>query len=194
MSMELLKSIRARTNLSYDQIKKAIAETASTDEEIIIAHLRKMGALKAQAREGRETSEGGIFSYIHEAKLGVMVEIKCETDFTSRNDSFKDMGNKIALHIAASNPKFVNEQDVDQDFIASELEIAREQLVKEGKPEAMMDKILDGKKNSIVKEFSLLSQPFLMDPTMTVGDYILTVAQATGEVIKVSRFTIYSLN
>jgi elongation factor Ts len=192
--MELLKSIRARTNLSYDQIKKAIAETASTDEEVIIAHLRKMGALKAQAREGRETSEGGIFAYIHEAKLGVMVEVKCETDFTSRNDSFKDMGNKIALHIAASNPKFVNEDDVDQDFIAKELEIAREQLAKEGKPEAMMDKILEGKKNSIVKEFSLLSQPFLMDPTMTVGDYILTVAQATGEVIKVSRFTIYSLN
>jgi elongation factor Ts len=193
MSLDLIKSIRNRTNLSYSEIRKAIEELKTENEDEIISYLRERGVLKAQAREGRETTEGGIFSYIHEGKLGVMVEIKCETDFCSRNEQFKEMGSKIALHIAASNPKFVNESDVDQDFIEKEIAIARELMINEGKPEAMLDKILEGKRASIVKEFSLLSQPFLIDPSITVGDYITSISHATGEKIQITEFVIYSL-
>jgi elongation factor Ts len=191
---DLIKSIRARTSLSFKDIAKAIDSLQTEDEDKIIAHLREQGVLKAQARQDRETKQGGIFSYVHDGKLGVMVEIKCETDFVSRGDSFKNMGNDLALHIAANQPKFVNEDDVDQEFINSEIEIAREQLINQGKPADMLEKILEGKKGSIVKDFSLLSQPFLKDPNIKVSDYIANVSQETGEKIAVTRFVVYSLN
>lgn len=193
-SIDLIKSIRNRTNLSYRDIQKAINELQTDDEDKIISHLREQGVLKSQARADRETNQGGIFSYIHEYKLGVMVEIKCETDFVSRSDTFKNLGQDLALHIAASQPRFVSEADIDETFVENEIAIAREQLITQGKPENMLDKILEGKKASIVKDFSLLTQPYLKNPDITVSDYIAQVSQETGEKIVVTRFTIYSLN
>ena len=194
MSLELLKSIRGRTNLSYKDISKAIATLNSTNEEEIINYLRQQGVLKTQARSDRETNEGGIFAYIHEGKMGVMVKIKCETDFVSRGDIFKGFGQDLALHIAASSPKFVSESEVDEDFIAKEVEIARERLKNEGKPEAMMDKILSGVRNKIVKEVSLLSQPFLKNPDQTISQLITEISQQCGEKIEITDFVIYNLN
>ena len=191
---DLIKSIRARTSLSFKDIQKAIDALKTEDEDKIINYMREQGVLKAQARQDRETNQGGIFSYIHDSKLGVMVEILCETDFVSRGDTFKTLGQDIALHIAANQPRFVNESDVDPEFIHNELEIAKVMLREQGKPEEMLDKILDGKKNSIVKEFSLLSQPFLKDPAITVGDKVAHTSQETGEKILVKRFTVFMLN
>lgn len=193
-SIELIKSIRNRTSLSLNAIKKAIETLQTEDEEKIISYLREQGILKSQARADRETKQGGIFSYIHDSKIGVMVEIKCETDFVGRGDTFKALGNDICLHIAAYNPQFLSEDEVDQNFIDRELAIAKEQLILEGKPEAILEKILEGKKNSIQKEYSLLSQPFIKDPSFTVSQVISNVSQETGEKIEVTRFVVYSLN
>lgn len=191
---DLIKSIRARTSLSFKDIQKAIDTLKIEDEDKIINYLREQGVLKAQARQDRETNQGGIFSYVHEGKLGVIVEILCETDFVSRGDTFKELGNDLALHIAANQPRFVNESDVDPEFIHNELEIAKVLLREQGKPENMLDKILEGKKNSIVKDFSLLSQPFLKDQNISVADKVAHVSQETGEKIMVKRFTVYLLN
>jgi elongation factor Ts len=194
MSLDLLKSIRNRTNLSYGAINKAIKELNTDDEDKIINYLREQGVLKAAAREGRDTNQGGIYSYVHEAKLGVLVEINCETDFVSRSDAFKQFGNDICLHIAANGPKFVSEAEVSQEFIDNEVAIAREQLINQGKPENMLEKILEGKKSSIVKEFSLLSQPFLKNNDLTVAEYMSQISQETGEKIQIKRFTVFALN
>lgn len=193
-SIELIKSIRNRTSLSFNEIKKAIETVGGTDEEKIIVYLREQGVLKAQARADRETKQGGIFNYVHDGKIGVLVEIKCETDFVSRGDLFKALGNDICLHIAAYRPQFLSEDNVDQEFIDKELEIAREQMINEGKPENMLEKILIGKKASIQKEFSLLSQPFIKDPSITVSNYVTNVSQETGEKIEITRFTVFCLN
>ncbi len=192
--IELIKSIRARTSLSFKDIQKAIDALQIEDEDKIIAYLREQGVLKAQARADRETAQGGIFSYIHDSRVGVMVMIKCETDFVSRGDIFKELGNDIALHIAATEVKFIDESEVDQEFIKNELAIAKEQLINQGKPENMIDKILEGKKSSIVSDYSLLSQPFLKDPSITIIQKLANVSQETGEKIVVAKFSKFTIN
>ncbi|NJL96320.1 elongation factor Ts [Candidatus Gracilibacteria bacterium] len=192
MSLELIKSIRSQTGLPLKDIKKAVEEIGS-DEQKIIDHLRKQGILKQKSRQDRSTNQGGVFAYTHDNRIGAMIELKCETDFVSRSDIFKELGMDLALHITAFNPKFVSRDQVDQDFINKELEIAREQLVNEGKPEDKIDMILKGKKSKIEGEFSLLSQPFLKDSSKSVEDHIASVVQTTGEKIVVSRFVVFHL-
>lgn len=193
MSLDLVKNIRTRTGLSYKDILKAVKELGVEDEEKIIDYLRQQGTLKAQAKEGRETSEGGIFSYVHEGRIGVLVMLKCETDFNSRSEGFKTMGNNIALHIAANTPNFVSVADMDQEFVEKEMALARDLLIQEGKPEAILDKILAGKKDALAKEVCLNSQAYLIDNAMTVEQYIATVSHATGEKVYVDKFEIYTL-
>lgn len=193
-NIELIKAIRYKTGLSLNAIKKAITETNSSDEEVIIKHMREQGVLKAQARSGRSTENGMIFTYVHEGRLGVMLEVKCETDFVARSDSFNEFGADLTLHIAAYQPEFVSPEDVSQDFIDKELEIMKAQMESEGKPMEVITKILDGKKNKIVKEVSLLSQPFLKNPEITVQEYLDSIRQTTGEHVQVSRFVTYNLN
>lgn len=193
--IELIKSIRTKTGLPLKDINKAIAEVgAQSSEEDIITHLRKQGVLKQQSRQDRDTNQGGIFAYVHEGRIGVMLELKSETDFVSRSADFAGLGNDIALHIAAYQPQFVSADDVSAEFVARELDIAKAQLENEGKPADKIEMILNGKKTKIVNEVALLSQAFLKDPSVTVGEYILQVGQKTGEKIIVSRFTIYNLN
>jgi elongation factor Ts len=194
MSIELVKSIRAKTGLPLKDISKAVNSLSTTNEEEIITYLREQGLLKQQARQDRETNQGGIFAYIHEGRLGVLLEIKCETDFVSRSDDFKALGNDLTLHIAAYQPKFVSKDEVDQEFLNNELEIAKSQLENEGKPADKIEMILEGKKKKIVEEFSLLSQPFLKDPSISVSDYVAQISQTTGEKIMVTKFVIYTLN
>lgn len=193
MSIEVIKNIREKTGLSFADIKKAIDALQTSDEELIIKHLREQGTLKAGKRADRQTNEGGIFSYVHEGRIGVMISLKCETDFVSRSDAFKKLGDDLSLHIVANQPKCVSAEQVDQDYIKSEIDIARTQLVEEGKPEAMIEKILEGKKSKITKDVSLLSQPFLMNTEITVQDLVHQVSQSTGEKIEVDKFVIYVL-
>lgn len=193
MSIELVKSIRAKTSLSLKEIKKAIEELGSADEQSIIDHLRKQGALKAQKRQDRQTSEGGVFCYSHEGRIGVMAEVRCETDFVSRGDDFQQLGKDLTLHIAAMQPKFVAADEMDQDFVDKEMEVARAQLVDEGKPAEIIDKILEGKKGKLAEEVCLLAQPFFKDSKKSVGDIITEAIQTTGEKIEVARFTTYSM-
>ena len=194
MSIDIIKAIRERTGLSLNEIKKAVTAMPDKLENEIIEHLRKQGILKQQAKQDRVVSNGGIFSYVHEQKLGVLVELKCETDFVARSGSFQSLGADLTLHVAAYQPKFLKPEEVDQDFISKETEIAKEQLKKEGKPENMIERILEGKKSKLLNESSLISQPFLKDPNITVNERISQTIQETGENITVSRFVIFSLN
>jgi elongation factor Ts len=193
-NIELVKAIRFKTGLPFKDINKAIDTLSSQNEEEIIDYLRKQGVLKSQARQDRDTANGGIFCYVHENRLGVMLEIKCETDFVSRSDVFKNFGSDICLHIAAYQPKFINETDVDEDFINNELSISKVQLENEGKNTEMIEKILIGKKSKINKEFSLLSQPYIKNPDISVSEFLSQVSQSTGEKITISRFVVYNLN
>jgi elongation factor Ts len=191
--IELIKSIREKTSLSFKDIKKAIT-TVGNDEEKVIKHLREQGGLKSQARADRATTQGGIFTYNHELRLAVVLTIRCETDFVARSDAFKNLGNDLCLHIAAYRPASYSKSSVSSEYIDKELDIARTQLINEGKNEEMIDKILIGKRNKIIEEVAMESQAFLKDPSITVGDYVTQVSQETGEKIEVSAFSVTSIN
>ena len=192
--VDLIKAIRNRTNLSYKDITKAIDTLQTEDEGKIIDYLREQGVLKAQAREGRETNYGSIFSYVHDGRIGVLLEIKCETDFVALSDDFKQLGQDICLHIVAFAPKFVDEASAPEEFVAKEIEIAAQQLENEGKTGDMVSKILEGKKAKIIKENALLSQAFIKDQDITVNQAVINVGQETGEKITVTRFSLFALN
>jgi elongation factor Ts len=197
MSMNLIKIIREETALSLKDIKKAIDAVGATDEsqkEAVIKYLREQGIMKAGSRSDRATAEGSIFSYVHDGRIGVMAVVKCETDFVARSEDFKTLGKNICLHIVGIQPKYVSEDQVDPEFVKNELEIAKTQLLQEGKPEDKVAMILEGKKSKILAESCLLSQPFLMDPTLTVKDYMLTISQKCGENIQVEKFVLLYLN
>lgn len=190
--IELIKQIREKTSLSFKDIKNAIT-TVGGDEEKVIKYLREQGALKNQSRSDRATTQGGLFTYNHENRLVVVVEIRSETDFVSRSDIFKSLGNDLALHAAAYSPKCYAKTSVDEEFISKELDIFRTQLLAEGKNEEMIQKILLGKRNKLIEEVAMESQPFLKDSTISVGDYVTTISQETGEKIVVTNLSIFSL-
>jgi len=192
MSIELIKKIRAETSLPLKDIKKAI-EAVGQDDKKIMQYLKEQGAVKAADRSSRQTNQGGIFSYVHEGRLGVMIEIKCETDFVARSDDFQEFGTDVALHIAAYQPQFISPDQVDQTFIEAEMEIAKKQLIEEGKPESILDKILAGKRAKLANEVSLLAQPFIKNTDITVQEQMVAVSQKTGEKIVIEKFVVYSL-
>ena len=161
--------------------------------EAVIEDLRKTGVLKAQAKEGRVTSEGRVATYNHNGTRGVMIKVLCETDFTAKSDVFVELCDQLCLHIAAYEPKFVSADQVDQDYIAKECEIAKIKLEEEGKKPEMIVKILEGKTAKLASEVSLLSQPFIMNTDITVLERILQTSQATGEKITVDSFVVYKL-
>jgi elongation factor Ts len=193
-NIDLIKTIRYKTNLSFKDINNAIAELNTDNEAEIIAYLKKQGVLKSAAKQGREASNGSIFTYTHEMRIGVILELKCESDFVARGEDFQTLGNDLLLHIAAYQPKFINEEEVSPEFVNSELEITKSKMLDEGKEAAMIEKILEGKKAKIAKEVSLKSQDFLKDPSITVAEYIGQVIAKTGENIQLTRFAIYNLN
>jgi elongation factor Ts len=193
-NVELVKAIRYKTNLSFKDINNAIAAVGSEDETAIIDYLKKQGVLKSAAKQGRETTTGAIFTYTHEMRIGVMIEIKCESDFVARGEDFQNLGKEICLHIAAYQPKFVTAEEVSQEYINSELELAKVKLVEQGKPEDMIGKILEGMKNKMAKEVSLLSQPFLMNPEISTADHIAGITAKCGEKVEISKFTVFNLN
>jgi elongation factor Ts len=175
------------------ECKGALTEAAG-DMERAIDILRARGAAKAAKRAERETREGAVGSYIHMGgKIGVLVELGCETDFVARNDEFQKLVRDIAMHIAAANPVAVRREDIGAELVERERGVYREQMRESGKPEQIWDKIVDGKIEKFYAEQALLEQPFVKDPDVTVGELITRAAAKTGEKLEVRRFARFAL-
>ena len=188
-----VKSLRERTGAGMMECKNSLIE-AGGDQEKAIDLLRTRGAAKAAKRAEREAKEGSVGAYIHMGgKIGVMVEVGCETDFVARNDQFQALVRDIAMHIAAAGPTSVSRDQIPADVLERERNIFREQMRESGKPEHIWDKIVDGKVEKFYAESVLLEQPFVKNPEQTVGQMITDVSGKTGEKIEVRRFTRYQL-
>ncbi|HEX8945514.1 MAG TPA: translation elongation factor Ts [Gemmatimonadaceae bacterium] len=186
-------ALRERTGAGMMDCKKALEET-SGDLDKAVELLRSKGAAKADKRAGRQTKEGMIANYIHHnGKIAVLVEINCETDFVARTEDFQQLGKSIAEHIAAAAPIAVDKDQVPQDKIDSERRIFVEQVKAEGKPEHMIDKIVEGKVQAFYKDVALLHQAWVRDPKKTIGDLVKETSAKTGENVQVRRFVRYQL-
>jgi len=173
--------------------KKALVEVEG-DMEKAVEFLRKKGLATAQKRAGRAMTEGTIQSYIHmTGKLGVLVEVNCETDFVAKNEDFQEFAKNIAMHIAASNPLGIKPEDVPEDIIESEKNIYRAQALEMGKPENILDKIVEGKLKKFYEENCLLNQPFVRDPEISIADLINDLIAKIGENITIKRFMRYQI-
>jgi elongation factor Ts len=193
ISASMVKELRERTGAGMMECKKALQES-NGDMEKAIDYLRSRGSAKAAKRAEREAKEGAIGSYVHMGgKIGVLVEIGCETDFVARNADFQTLVRDVAMHIAAANPLALNPSDIPAAVVERERGVYAEQVKQEGKPEKMWDKIVEGKLAKFYKESTLLDQPFVKDPDKTVGQYVTEVASKTGENIVVRRFVRFAL-
>jgi len=192
ISAELVKELREKTGVGFMECKSALQESKG-DLEAAITILRKRGLASAAKKSGRETKDGLIGAYIHNGKIGVMVEVNCESDFVARNPEFQALVKDIAMHIAASDPGFIRKEDVTEDVLASEREIYKEQARATGKPEKVLDKIVEGRMSKYYSEACLLEQPFVKDPSISVRDHIAVHIQKIGENIQVRRFVRYKL-
>ncbi|RUM48357.1 MAG: elongation factor Ts [Hydrogenothermus sp.] len=185
---KLVKKLREMTGAGMLDCKKALEETNGNLEEAVEL-LRKKGIAKAAKKAGRETKEGLIHSYIHAGgRVGVLLELNCETDFVARNETFKELANELALQIAAMKPKWVKREDVPEEIVAKEGEIAREAAIAEGKPEHIAEKIAEGKVNKFFQENCLLEQKYIKDESKTVEELIKEYIAKIGENIQVGRF------
>ncbi|RMD46508.1 MAG: translation elongation factor Ts [Aquificota bacterium] len=190
---KLVKTLREMTGAGVLECKKALEETNGNLEEAV-EYLRKRGIAKAAKKAGRETKEGIIHAYIHAGgRIGVLLELNCETDFVARNEVFKELANEIALQIAAMRPQYVSRDTVPKEVIEKEGEIAREAALAEGKPEHIAEKIAEGKVEKFLKEVCLLEQPYIKDDKKTIEDLIKEYIAKLGENIQVRRFTRYEL-
>jgi elongation factor Ts len=193
ISAKDVKTLRDRTGAGMMECKAALTE-AKGDMEGAIDILRARGAAKAAKRADRETREGSIGSYIHMGgKIGVLVELSCETDFVAKNDQFQALIRDVAMHIAAAAPVAVRREDLPADLVERERGVYREQMRESGKPEHIWDKIVDGKLEKFFAEQALLEQAFVKNPDLTVGQLITDASSKTGEKIEVRRFTRYAL-
>ncbi|GAB4436193.1 MAG: translation elongation factor Ts [Turneriella sp.] len=193
IDQEKIKTLREMTSAGILDCKKVLEET-NGDLEKAASLLRERGIVKAVKKMDREASEGAIVSYVHHnGKIGVLVQLNCETDFVARNEKFLELGRSIAMHIAATNPQFVKAEDVSPEVIEKEKEVQRAALIEEGKPADKVDKILEGKIKKFVSDICLLDQPFVKEPDKTVGDIIKASIAQLGENIAVGRFVRFAL-
>lgn len=193
ITAKMVKELREQTGAGMMDCKKVLAET-NGDFDKAITKLREKGIAKAASKAGRETSEGAIASYIHQGdKLGVLVEINCETDFVARTDQFKTFCRDVAMHIAATSPVCVRREDIDPVLVEKEREIYRHQAENDGKPANIIEKIVEGRVDKFYAEVVLLEQPFVKDPDKTVGDLVKGTIGALGENIIVRRFVRFGL-
>jgi elongation factor Ts len=193
ISASMVKELREKTGVGMMDCKKALKE-CDGDIEKSIEYLRKKGIATAQKRGGRSTSEGQVQSYIHAGgKIGVMVEINCETDFTGKNDDFTEFARNVAMHIAASNPISIDRDGIPSDILEKEKEIYATQAKESGKPEKVIEKIVEGKINKFYAESTLLEQQYVKNPDITIKDLLNEMIAKTGENIIISRFIRYQL-
>lgn len=193
ISLDTVKQLREMTGAGVVDVKKALEE-AMGDESRAIDLLKKRGQAKALKKSDREAREGMIASYIHSnARIGVIVKLLCETDFVARNESFLALGKDVAMHIAAMNPRVLAPEDISASELEKERAIWKEQLVSENKPEAVKRNILLGKEKKYREELALLTQPFVKDPSKTVGDIVTEAIAKTGENIQIGEFVRFDL-
>lgn len=191
ISAKVVMALREKTNAGMMDCKKALAE-AGGDLEKAETILRKKGITKAGSKGDRQTKEGIISSYIHMAgRIGVLIEVNCETDFVARNEIFQAFVRDISLHIAAASPKFIRREEIPESLIAKEKEIAAEQI--KDKPAAIIEKIVQGKIDKIFAEQCLLEQAFIKNPDQTIGDYVKSKIAELGENLVVRRFVRYAV-
>jgi len=188
ISAAQVKELRDRTGAPMGDCKKALVE-ANGDLEAAIVVLRKRGVASAAKKATRSTNEGSVASYIHAGgKIGVLVEVNCESDFVARTDEFKELLHDVAMHIAAADPKYVRREDVTAEDFDREKEIYRAQAAQTGKPQNVVDKIVEGKMSKFYEEVCLLDQPFIKEQTMSVGELVKQKIGKLGENITVRRF------
>jgi elongation factor Ts len=192
-----VKQLREKTGAGMMECKNALVE-AEGNEEHAIDILRKRGLASARKREGRIAAEGIVGSYIHMGgKVGVLVEVNCETDFVARGDEFQQLVKDVAMHIAAAEPRYVLQQDVPSDALDKEREIARAQAKNDpknaNKPDLVIDKIVEGRLHKFYEENVLMDQPFVKDPAKTVSELVTEKIAKTGEKITIRRFTRYKM-
>ncbi len=193
ISAAMVKQLREKTGAGMMDCKEALAE-CDADMDKAVDFLRTKGLATAQKRAGRVMSEGMVESYIHlGGKLGVMVEINCETDFVAKTDNFKEFAKNIAMHIAATSPVSISPEDVPEDIVNKEMEIYRAQALEMGKPEKMLDKIAEGKLSKFFKESCLMNQAYVKNPDLSITDYLNEMIGKTGENITIKRFSRFQL-
>ena len=188
ITADQVRQLREKTGAGMMECKAALAEANGNMEEAITI-LRKRGLAQAAKRAGRATAQGLISSYIHlGGKIGVLVEVNCETDFVARTEDFQNLVKEVAMHIAAADPKWVRREDVPADAIEKEKSIYRAQMENTGKPAHVLDKIIEGKLGSFYSQFVLVDQPSIRDPNVTISQLITQATAKTGENIQVKRF------
>jgi elongation factor Ts len=188
ISAKLVKELRDRTGAGMMECKKALIETKGNLAEAEI-YLRKAGITKAGSKATRTTRQGIIGSYIHPgSQLGVLVEVNCESDFVARTDDFQQLVKDLAMQVAAADPQFIRKEDVTTEALDKEKDIQRARALQEGKPEKMVDKIIEGRLAKFYEEICLYEQPFIRENSTTIGDLIKAAIAKLGENISVSRF------
>ena len=193
ISAAQVRELRDKTGAPMMDCKNALVEAKGDMEQAIVV-LRKRGMAVAAKKAARVTSEGSVASYIHAGgKIGVLVEVNCESDFVARTDDFKDLVHDIAMHIAASDPKFIRKEDVTPEALEKEKDIYREQAAKTGKPANVVEKIVEGKMGKFYEEVCLYEQPFIKDQTISVSQLIASKIGKLGENIAVRRFARYKV-
>jgi elongation factor Ts len=189
ITADQVKQLRDKTGAGMMECKAALTEAKGNMEDAITL-LRKRGLAQAAKRAGRTTAQGLIGSYIHMGgRIGVLVEVNCESDFVARTEAFQNLVKEVAMHIAAADPKWVRREDVSPEAIEKEKSIYRAQMENSGKPANVLDKIIEGKLGSFYSQFVLLDQPFVRDDKMTVAQLVAETSAKTGENISIGRFT-----
>ncbi|MBC3796515.1 translation elongation factor Ts [Acetobacterium tundrae] len=190
---KLVKELRAKSGAGMMDCKNALVETDGVIEEAMIV-LREKGLAATNKKSGRIAAEGIVESYIHMGgKIGVLVEINCETDFVAKTDGFKTFVKDVAMHIAATNPLYVTKEEVPDEELEKEKEILRVQALNEGKPEKIIEKMVEGRISKFYKEICLLEQPFVKNPDITIGDLVKEQIMTIGENVKIRRFARFQM-
>ncbi|MBT3338543.1 MAG: translation elongation factor Ts [Anaerolineae bacterium] len=193
ITTEMIRELRATTGVGILECRKALQE-AEGDYKKAVDYLRKKGMAKAAKRADRDASDGVVELYSHgDGRVGVMIEINCETDFVARGETFRKLAHEIALQIAAASPLFVDEDSIPADVLEHEAEIARKRSIEEGKPENIIEKIVEGRLRKYKEEVCLLQQKYIRDDSLTVKDIILENVGSLGENIVIRRFQRWEL-
>jgi len=188
ISAQLVKQLREKTGAGFVDCKKALEEAGGNLEQAEVV-LRKRGMASAQKKAGRATAEGSVGSYIHAGgKIGVLVEVNCESDFVARTDDFKQLVHDLAMHVAAADPRYIDRKDIPAPVLEREREIARDKANASGKPPAVIEKIVEGQINKYYEEYCLLDQHFIKDPNMSIQQLVASKILKLGENIVIRRF------
>lgn len=193
ITTEMIRELRATTGVGILECRKAL-QAADGDYKKAVDFLREKGMAKAAKRADRDASDGVVELYSHgDGRVGVMLEMNCETDFVARGETFRSLAHEIALQIAAASPLFIKEEDVPQDVLDHEADIARKRSIEEGKPEAIIEKIVEGRLKKYKEEVCLMDQKYIRDDSLTVRDLIMENVGSLGENIVVRRFQRWEL-